>query len=91
MSLWDKWEKEKLEQMGVKVERKSDVVIRDTRLKTNIRKQVGIVVLSLAVCFVVVYCAWILNNRYSGHWSDLYIVRVISERTGMRIAERDNQ
>ena len=92
MSLWEKWEREKLEKQGIKVERKSDVEIRDIRPKPNLRKQVLVVAGGILACFVVVYCALLLNNMYSGHWSDLYIIRIISEKTTNRIsAGTDNQ
>ena len=88
MSLWDKWEREKLERQGIKVERKSDVDIRDTRPKADIRKQTWVVGAVVLGCFFVVYCAWLLNEMYSGHWSDLYIIRVISEKTAWRVGSQ---
>jgi hypothetical protein len=91
MSLWDKWEKEKMERHGIRVERKSDVDIRDTRPKADVRKQTLVVSAAVLACFVVVYCAWLLNEMYSGHWSDLYIIRVIAEKTAWRIGSDDTQ
>ena len=92
MSLWDKWEREKLESQGIKVERKSDVEIQDTRPKADVRKQTLTVCAVVLGCFVVVYLALLLNNMYSGRWSDLYIIRVISEKTMQRVsAGSDNQ
>ena len=91
MSLWDKWEREKLESQGIKVERRSDVDIRDTRPKADVRKQALTVGAAVLACFLVVYCALLLSNMYSGHWSDLYIIRVISEKTALRVSGSDNQ
>ena len=78
MSLWEKWEREKLERMGVKVERKSDVDIRDARPKANLRKQSLAVVLAILTCFIVVYVVLILDNMYSGRWSDFPLVRSLA-------------
>ena len=86
MSLWDKWEREKLERQGIRVERRSDVEIHDTRPKADARKQALTVGAAVLGCFFVVYCAWLLNQMYSGHWSDLYIIRVISEKTAARVS-----
>ena len=87
MSLWDKWEREKLERMGIKVERKSDVDIRDTHPKPNFRKQAWIVTGALAACFMVVYLALVLNAMYGGRWSDFPIVRVLVDRIEQRMSE----
>ena len=86
MSLWKKWEREKLERMGVKVEHKSDVKIHDMRPKANVRKQMLIVVGALLGCFLVVYLALVLNAMYGGQWSDLAMIRAMADRMGYRIS-----
>ena len=91
MSLWDKWEREKLERQGIKVERKSDVDIRDTHPKANVRKQSLVVGAVILACFLVVYITWILHALYGGHWSDFPLVRALTGRMEQRISERDNQ
>ena len=85
MSLWDKWEREKLERMGVKVERKSDVEIHDTRPKADVRKQTWVVGGVILACLLVVYFALLLDNMFSGRWSGLYIVRVFTEKAAQRM------
>ena len=93
MSLWEKWEKEKLKNQGIKVERKDyDVKIYDIHPKVDIRKQVWIVLGTVAVCFMLVYIALILQAVTSGrHWSDTYIVRLFVERGQQREAVSQSQ
>ena len=78
MSLWEKWEREKLEQMGIEPERKSDVEIHDMRLKPNVRMQLLIVAGALLVCFLTVYFAMFLNEMYGGD---------LAGSSGMRVFE----
>ena len=87
MSLWEKWEREKLEKMGIKVERKSDVKILDTRSKPDIRKQSLIVVLAALACFILVFVGWTLHERFGGHWSDFPIIRHLAGTIEQRIDE----
>ena len=89
MSLWEKWEREKLEKMGFEVERKSDVDIRDTRPKADVRKQTLVVGASILACLLVVYFFWVLHAMYGGNWSDFSLLRIISGRMEERIAERN--
>ena len=92
MSLWEKWEKEKLEKMGVKVERRSDVIIHDTRQKTDLHKQALIVLGALAACFLMVYLAITFDALSTGRrWSETYIVRFFVERNAQRIAKAENE
>ena len=85
MSLWEKWEREKLEKQGIKVERNSDVEIYEMRPKANIRKQALIVIGTIGACFAVVYLALILEALYNGRrWSDTYIVRFIAAKETQR-------
>ncbi|MDR2180410.1 MAG: hypothetical protein LBP21_08885 [Synergistaceae bacterium] len=85
MSLWEKWEKEKLEKQGIKVERHSDVEIYDMRSKTNVRKQVWIVLGTIGACCLMVYLALIMEALYNGRrWSETYIVRLIAAREAER-------
>jgi uncharacterized membrane protein YvbJ len=88
MSLWEKWEREKLEKQGIQVERRKDVEIFDMRPKRNIRKQILVVFGVTAVCLVLVYAAMLFEAIYSGRrWSDTYIIRFIAARS----AQRENQ
>ena len=91
MSLWEKWEKEKLEQQGIKVERKSDVEIHDTHPKTDFQKQAWIVAGALLACFLVVYLALVLNAIYGGNWSDSLIVRMFIAKQEQRQSISSNQ
>ena len=91
MSLWDKWEREKQERMGIKVERKSDVDIRDTRAKHNVHKQTWAVVGAVLACCLVVYFALVLNAMYGGDWSDTLIVRMFVGRQEQRMATANSQ
>ena len=81
MSLWEKWEKEKLEDQGIEVERHDDVKMYETR---NIRKQIGILLATVVACFVVVYLILLVNSFVSRGWTDAYIVRFIAERDAQR-------
>lgn len=87
MSLWEKWEREKLEKMGAKVERKSDVEIYDTRPKANVRRQFWIVGGALLACLLAVYLALAMASIYNGRWSELFIVRLFVERAELRTAQ----
>jgi len=87
MSLWEKWEREKMERMGIKVERKSDVDIRDTHPKPNFRKQAWIVTGVFAGCIMVVYFALVLTTLYGSRWSDFPIVRALVDRIEQRVSE----
>ena len=87
MSLWEKWEREKMERMGVKVERKSDVDIHETRSKPDVRKQYLIVCFALAACVVSVYFLWTLHDRYGGHWSEFPMIRSITSMWERRVEE----
>jgi len=90
MSLWDKWEREKQERMGIKVERKNDVEIHDTRLKPDIHKQVWIVGGVLMACLLVVYFALFLNERYGGSWTDSFVARLLAEKQMQRQSMTNN-
>lgn len=92
MSLWDKWEREKLEKQGIRAERHSDVEIRPTREKKDFRKQVWVVVGAFFGCLVVVYLALTLEAVFNGRrWSDTYIVRLLAEREAQRQAISGNR
>ena len=79
MSLWEKWEREKQEQMGVEVKHKSDVEIHDTRPKADVRKQLLIVGGALLVCLLTVYLAMVMNATYGGGLSDSPGVRALAD------------
>ena len=82
MSLWEKWEREKLEKMGVKIERQNDVQIHDMRSKFDFSKQVKIVLGAIVFCGVLVYIA--ATMFANGYWSDTYIARIFIERNEAR-------
>ena len=91
MSLWEKWEREKLEKMGIKVERKSDVKIHNTRQRHNLLQEAWFVLGALVICFSLAFAAVVF---FSGsRWSDTYIVRLLVERNDLRSrqAERERQ
>ena len=87
MSLWEKWEREKLERMGIEVERKSDVKILETRPKGDIRKQSLIVVLAIVVCFIMVFVGITLHERFGGQWSDFPLIRHLTGTIEQRMDE----
>ena len=87
MSLWEKWEREKKERMGIKVERKSDVYISDTQPKPDFRRQSLIVCGAIVACVISVLFLWALHDRYGGHWSDFPMIRSITSIWERRIDE----
>ena len=87
MSLWDKWEKEKLERMGVEVERKSDVKILETRSKPNIRQQLLVLLLAILACFSLVFLGWALHDRFGADWSDFPLIRHLAGTIEQRVDE----
>ena len=91
MSLWEKWEREKLEQMGIEVERKSDVEIQNMRPKANVRKQTLILAGAFLGCLLVVYFALVMNALYGGYWSNFPLVRAVADRMDYRMSHLDNQ
>ena len=85
MSLWDKWEKEKLEKQGIRAEHHSDVEIHPTHDKKDPRKQIWVVIGTVFACCAVVYVALTLEAVFNGRrWSDTYIVRLFAEREAQR-------
>ena len=85
MSLWEKWEREKLEKQGVKVEYPRDVDIHETHPKSDIRKQIYVVAGITLACFLLVYAAIVFEALYSGRrWSDTYIVRLFATKEAQR-------
>ncbi|MDR1977744.1 MAG: hypothetical protein LBQ42_03315 [Synergistaceae bacterium] len=91
MSLWEKWEREKLEKQGIKVERHSDVEIYEMRSKVDIRKQVWIVLGTIVACCVAVYAALVLEALYNGRrWSETYIVYLFAEKEMQRQSISNN-
>ena len=85
MSLWEKWEREKLEKQGIKVEREDDVLILETHPKAKIKRQIGIVLGVCLACFALVYVALTFEAVFNGRrWSDTYIARLFSERETQR-------
>jgi type II secretory pathway component PulM len=88
MSLWEKWEREKLEAQGVKIKRPKDVIVRDAPVKKSPREQAMIIGIWVVFCLVVVYAALTTEAVYSGRrWSETYIVRLFVERAAAREEE----
>ena len=54
MSLWEKWEREKLRKKGFRVREPKDVEIHASYMKPNIRKQIAIVLLACIGCLLLV-------------------------------------
>jgi hypothetical protein len=94
MSLWEKWEREKLEKQGVKVEHHSDVKIvkiHETPPKSYFRKQMYVVAGVLVTCLVLVHMAIVFEALYSGRrWSETYIVRLFVAKQEQREAMSNN-
>ncbi len=92
MSLWEKWEREKLEKQGAPVRHHSDVEIHPMHEKANTRKQIGIIIGAFFACLAVVYVALTLEAVFNGRrWSDTYIVRLFAERELQRQEISSNQ
>lgn len=84
MSLWEKWEREKLKKQGIKV-KSHDVEIHDQDIKPNIKKQLYVVTTVLILCLLVVYLGISLGRLYSQYeWSDSFIVRLFVEKAKER-------
>jgi hypothetical protein len=90
MSLWEKWEKEKLEKQGIKIEEPRDVNIRPTRVKPDYRQQTWIVVGAFFACLAVVVAALALGNLFNWQWSDTYIARLFVNKELQREAISGN-
>jgi hypothetical protein len=81
MSLWEKWEKEKLKEQGIEVSPDRDFEIQPVHPKANLREQAWIVAGATLVCFALVYGALVLEALYNGRrWSETYLVRLFAER-----------
>ncbi|MDR1740693.1 MAG: hypothetical protein LBR38_02450 [Synergistaceae bacterium] len=84
MSLWEKWERERLQKQGIEVERK-DIIIDDLPNEPSVLHQVFVAIGTLLVCLVVVYGAFVLEAVFNGRrWTDTYIVRLFAERASIR-------
>ena len=91
MSLWEKWETEKLEKQGIKVEHKSSVIIRETHPKTKSAQQIWAVIGTVFLCLLVVYVALTLEAIFNGRrWTDTYIVHLFAERAEQRNARSNS-
>jgi hypothetical protein len=85
MSLWEKWEREKLEKQGIKVEYDKDVKIYDTHPQRSLRKQICVVAGVFFACLLLVHMALVFEALYTGRrWSDTYIVRLFAAREAER-------
>ena len=79
MSLWEKWEREKLRQKGFRVQEPRDVEIHESYTKPNIRKQIAIVLLACIGCLLLVLSTMLTEMVFTGReWSNTYIVRLFA-------------
>jgi hypothetical protein len=91
MSLWDKWEREKLEKQGIKVEHPRDVEIHAIHPKNNIRRQICLAAGVAFICILLVHAAIAFEVLYTGRrWSETYIVRLFAAREAEREAMSEN-
>ena len=91
MSLWEKWEREKLEKQGIEAGNKHDVIIRKMHIKSQLGRQIWIVIGAFFACLLVVYVALTLEAVFNGRrWSDTYIVRLFVERAEQRSSISDS-
>ncbi|MDR3231947.1 MAG: hypothetical protein LBT65_10950 [Synergistaceae bacterium] len=84
MSLWEKWEREKLAKQGIKIEEPRDVNIQPTRVKADFRRQTWIVVGAFFACLAVVVVTLILGRLVGWDWSDSYVVRLLATKEAQR-------
>jgi hypothetical protein len=84
MSLWEKWEREKLAKQGFKVEEPRDVNIQPTRVKADFRRQTWIVAGALFACVAVVFVTLLLGRLLDWNWSDTYIIRFLATKEAQR-------
>ncbi|MDR1875287.1 MAG: hypothetical protein LBQ90_09805 [Synergistaceae bacterium] len=84
MSLWEKWEREKLRKQGIQVEEPRDVDIRPTRVRNNYRQQAWIIAGVVFICVVAVIVTLTLGNLLGWRWSDTYIVRFFATKAVQR-------
>ena len=84
MSLWEKWERDKLRAQGVKVEEPKDVIIDDAPIKKNVRVQLLILAFAL-VCLYGLYNLMISDTAYRVRkWSGTYLQQLFGEREDAR-------
>ena len=92
MSLWEKWEREKLEKQGVKVQPKYDVEIHETHFKPNFQKQVIIAMMTLFGCMFLVGASMLAETLFTGkRWSDTYFAQLLVSRAQQREEIAKNQ
>lgn len=79
MSLWEKWEREKLRQQGFNVQDPKDVEIHESYQKPNVRKQIAIVLVTCIGCLLLVLMAMLTEALMTGkRWSNTYIVQLFA-------------
>jgi hypothetical protein len=83
MSLWEKWEREKLKEQGIDVPYDGDVEIHEMREKPNWKKQLLILFAAVVGCFLVTFAA-ITFLRGANWWSDTYFARLLRDRNAQR-------
>ncbi|MDR1732052.1 MAG: hypothetical protein LBR61_08160 [Synergistaceae bacterium] len=80
MSLWEKWERDKLEKQGIKVDIPRDVQVLPTRVKKDPKKQVWFLGGAFLACIVTVLLALLLGRLLGWNWSDTYIAHVFAAK-----------
>lgn len=85
MSLWKKWEREKLRQKGFRIRDPKDVEIHESYTKPNIRKQIAIVLMTCIGCLLLVLAAMLTETLLTGkRWSNTYIVQLFAAMQRVR-------
>lgn len=85
MSLWDKWEREKLEQQGIKVDHHSDVKISDSPIPVSMRRQIVLIGTVFLTCLLVVLLGLALSSYFgNSRWNSSYLLQLFSSRQQQR-------
>ncbi len=85
MSLWEKWEREKLRKQGFEVEEPKTVEIHKTTFRPDLRKQILVILLILFACFSFI-AFFTVTEVFSGgkKWSETFFAQLLVERNKQR-------
>ena len=79
MSLWEKWEREKLRKAGIHVQDPKGVEVHESYTKPNLSRQIAISLAVCAGCLLLVLAAMLAETLVTGRqWSNTYIVRLFA-------------
>lgn len=85
MSLWEKWEREKLRRQGLDIRDPDKVDIQPEYKKPDIQNQIVIVLTTLVLCVLLIFVATFVETVYTGRkWSETFIVRLFVEKEQQR-------